>query len=642
MINENALVERNPTGPRIRILFAVTSALSWGFFGGIIGMLQDAGFDPVLVSSPGEQLQATAQRARVRCAAVPMNREISPRRDLVSLWRFFRLIQRVRPIITNVGTPKAGLLAGLAAWSLGVPCRIYTLHGLRLETTRGLKRALLIMMERIACACAHRVICVSPSLRRRAIELELVPFGKTVVLGSGSCCGVDVHRFSPAVRNSPEKNLLADHLGIQHGVPVIGFVGRLTCDKGIGELIPAFSNLRQSWPTLRLLLIGEFEDGDPLPAEIRDQIEVDQSIIRIGYVSDTAPYFRQMDVLVLPTHREGLGQVSLEAQACGVPVVTSTATGAIDTVVDGLTGFLVPVGSAYALTARIEELLQDPELRERMGQAGRERIVREFRQERVASALIEEHRRLIQDRTVPDTSARIHHRVTESRGGMGLANEMAHHNRQCGLPLKMKRIADLLVSFAILTAFLPVLFAIGILLLLAMGRPILFRQQRPGRYGRPFTLYKFRTMAEKRDAQSQLLPDGERLTRLGRVLRLSSLDELPQLWNVLRGDLSLVGPRPLLMQYLGRYDHEQARRHDVLPGITGWAQINGRNAITWNRKFELDLWYVDHWSFWLDIKILSLTTLTIIRRQGINQEGHTTMPEYQGMPAGDASETERL
>ena len=187
-----------------------------------------------------------------------------------------------------------------------------------------------------------------------------------------------------------------------------------------------------------------------------------------------------------------------------------------------------------------------------------------------------------------------------------------------------------MVSFAVLTALSPVLFAIGILLFVTIGHPILFRQQRPGRYGRPFTLYKFRTMANKRDAQGQLLPDGERLTQVGRLLRLFSLDELPQLWNVLRGDLSLVGPRPLLMRYLDRYSHEQSRRHHVLPGITGWAQINGRNAIIWKQKFELDLWYVDHWSLWLDAKILWLTAKKIARPKGVSSKGHATMPEFRG------------
>lgn len=400
MIDRTSPEETDHTDSRIRILFVVTSALTWHFYKGLIESLRDAGFDPILVSSPGGQLQHVAYWARVRHAAVPMSRETAPLRDLVSLWRLCRIIQRVRPTITNVGTPKAGLLAGLAAWFLGVPCRIYTLHGLRLETTGGFKRALLTLTERIACACAHRVICVSPSLRRRAIELNLAPAEKTVVLGSGSFGGIDVHRFSLAVRKSAERDLLAEQLGIPHGIPVIGFVGRFTRDKGIVELFAAFLSLRQAWPTLRLLLVGDFEDGDPVPTDIRNIIELDSNIVRAGFVVNTAPYYGLMDVLVLPTYREGFGNVIIEAQACGVPVVTTTVTGAIDTVVNGLTGFLVPVGSAHALAARIDELLQDPKLRARMGQAGRDRIMREFRQEIVFCALVEEYRRLLQSRAI--------------------------------------------------------------------------------------------------------------------------------------------------------------------------------------------------------------------------------------------------
>jgi lipopolysaccharide/colanic/teichoic acid biosynthesis glycosyltransferase len=153
---------------------------------------------------------------------------------------------------------------------------------------------------------------------------------------------------------------------------------------------------------------------------------------------------------------------------------------------------------------------------------------------------------------------------------------------------------------------------------------------RPGHFGRPFKIYKFRTMTDERDAQGNLLPDAERLTRLGRFLRSTSLDELPELFNILRGEMSIVGPRPLLMQYLDRYSPEQARRHDVLPGVTGWAQINGRNALTWEDKFKLDVWYVDHWSFWLDIKILFLTAWKVIRREGISQPGHATAEKFTG------------
>jgi sugar transferase EpsL len=171
---------------------------------------------------------------------------------------------------------------------------------------------------------------------------------------------------------------------------------------------------------------------------------------------------------------------------------------------------------------------------------------------------------------------------------------------------------------------------------LILGKPVFFRQQRPGLHGRPFTMYKFRTMTEARDAHGNLLPDGERLTRFGRLLRSASLDELPELFNVLKGDMSLVGPRPLLMQYLDRYTPGQARRHKVKPGLTGWSQVNGRNAISWEEKFRLDVWYVDNWSIWLDIKIILITVWMIIRREGINQPGQPTMEEFKSTGETDS------
>jgi sugar transferase EpsL len=162
------------------------------------------------------------------------------------------------------------------------------------------------------------------------------------------------------------------------------------------------------------------------------------------------------------------------------------------------------------------------------------------------------------------------------------------------------------------------------------GRPVLFRQQRAGYKGKAFFVTKFRTMNNRTAADGSLLPDAERITPFGRFLRASSLDEFPELFNVLRGEMSIVGPRPLLLKYLGRYSAEQMRRHDVLPGITGWAQVNGRNALTWEEKFRLDVWYVDHWSFWLDIKIIWLTVWKAIKREGISQPGHATMEEFKG------------
>jgi len=198
-----------------------------------------------------------------------------------------------------------------------------------------------------------------------------------------------------------------------------------------------------------------------------------------------------------------------------------------------------------------------------------------------------------------------------------------------GIPAS-KRIFDLLATALGLLVISPLLIVIAILVWLFHGWPILFRQVRPGYRGRSFTVYKFRTMTERRFPDGSPWPDSERLTPLGRFLRSTSLDELPELFNVLRGEMSLVGPRPLLMQYLERYSPEQARRHNVLPGITGWAQVNGRNAITWEDKFRLDVWYVDNWSFGLDIKILLMTLWKVIKREGISQPGQASVEEFTG------------
>jgi lipopolysaccharide/colanic/teichoic acid biosynthesis glycosyltransferase len=201
-----------------------------------------------------------------------------------------------------------------------------------------------------------------------------------------------------------------------------------------------------------------------------------------------------------------------------------------------------------------------------------------------------------------------------------------------------KRAIDVAASAAGLVAVSPVLAAAGLAIRKNLGSPVLFRQERPGLHGRPFTLYKFRTMRAPRPGEDSTTSDRERLTPLGEILRRTSIDELPTLWNVLRGDMSLVGPRPLLMEYLDRYTPEQARRHDVKPGITGWAQVNGRNALTWERKFELDVWYVDSWSLFVDLRILAMTVAKVMRREGISHAGEATMAAFMGTPAANPEE----
>jgi len=198
----------------------------------------------------------------------------------------------------------------------------------------------------------------------------------------------------------------------------------------------------------------------------------------------------------------------------------------------------------------------------------------------------------------------------------------------------LKRLIDIIVSLIGLILTSPIIAIISIIIYLTIKRPIFFKQIRPGLHAKPFVLYKFRTMLDLRDKNGTFLPDEKRLTGFGNFLRKTSLDELPELWNVLKGDMSLVGPRPLLMEYLDRYAPEQARRHEVKPGITGWAQVNGRNAISWEEKFKLDVWYVDNWNILLDIKIIFLTTLKVLKGEGISAEGHATMPKFKGTSKG--------
>lgn len=193
-----------------------------------------------------------------------------------------------------------------------------------------------------------------------------------------------------------------------------------------------------------------------------------------------------------------------------------------------------------------------------------------------------------------------------------------------------KRVLDLLISITALLVFAPVMLVVAILVRQKLGTPVIFRQERPGHHGKSFMMYKFRTMTNATDASGNLLPDAQRITPFGRFLRRSSLDELPELFNVIKGEMSVVGPRPLLMKYLDRYTPEQFRRHDEKPGITGWAQINGRNAISWEEKFAYDVWYVDHCSLWLDIKIIFLTALKVFKKEGISAAGYVSAPEFKG------------
>jgi glycosyltransferase involved in cell wall biosynthesis len=283
------------------------------------------------------------------------------------------------------------LLGGFAAWLNRVPCRFYTLHGLRFETTKGLKRQLLIGAERLACRFAHRIICVSHSVREKAIAAGLTTPEQAVVLGSGSCNGVDLSRFAETPELVTRAASLREQLGIPPQASVALFVGRLTSDKGIPELMEALSRLAPRFPQLRLVLAGCFEDGDPLPIDTKQILESHPQVIFAGASQNIAAFYAMADLIVLPSHREGLPLVVLEAQAAGKPVVGAAATGIVDVVTHEETGLLFPVGDVPALAAATARLIEDKALARKLGLAGQEQVKRNFRQEQVWEALHQEY-----------------------------------------------------------------------------------------------------------------------------------------------------------------------------------------------------------------------------------------------------------
>jgi len=349
---------------------------------GQLAYFRERGFDVTAVAAPSPALQRVAEREQVKTYSVPISREISPLRDAISVYRLWRLFLRLKPNIVNAGTPKAGLLGMLAARMAGVPVRIYTQRGLRLETCVGWKKWLLTWAERLACACADRVICVGPSLRAACLSKRLVSAEKALVLSKGSSKGVDAARFG-ALINVDVLDSLRNQFGLPVDAPVIGFVGRLTRDKGIRELQLAFKRLRQRRPEVRLLLVGNFEAGDPVDASTTAALQSDPNVIITGFVHDTANFYRLMTVLAFPSYREGFPNVPLEAACAEVPAVGFAATGTVDAIQDGVTGRIVPMHDVDGLEEQLELYLSDVGLRRQHGLAARDRAIRDFSPQKI-------------------------------------------------------------------------------------------------------------------------------------------------------------------------------------------------------------------------------------------------------------------
>lgn len=379
-----------------RIVVGITDSQTCLNLTGRLRALREAGFHVTLISSPGEEMNSIVAREGAEPIALRMKRNIAPLADIISLLRIVRLMRRLRPDIVEFSSPKAGLLGSLAAWFAGVPVRIYMLRGLKFQGATGIKRSMLIAAERVAAACAQIVLCNSHSMRAEAIAAQIAPAAKLHLLGAGSSNGVDVERFLPGLSD------VRDRLGLPPSVPVIGFVGRLTRDKGIPELLDAFDLILASVPDSHLLLVGWYDRAeDALSADLKTRIESHPRIHFTGYVADTAPWYRVMDLLVLPTWREGFPNVVLEAGASGLPVVTTLATGSRDSVIPEVTGVLIPPGYPEAIAEAVLSLLNDTERCHKMGRAARAWIIENYSNARVLGLTVDYYKSLLRNHSNP-------------------------------------------------------------------------------------------------------------------------------------------------------------------------------------------------------------------------------------------------
>jgi glycosyltransferase involved in cell wall biosynthesis len=387
------------SGRRPTLLYVATVADTLRFLSGQIRYMRRMGFDVQAMSSPGEGLEGFGRRDDVVVHGVDMARRITPLRDLRAVWQMRRELSRIRPTIIHGMTPKGGLLAMLGASLSRVPIRIYHILGLPLLTAGKLRKTLLRLTERTSCALADQVFCLSHSLQEVVVAERLCPAGKVKVLAGGSIKGVDADdRFNPGRLAPDARRRSRERYNIPQDALVVGFVGRIVRDKGIVELVEAWRKLREEFPHLHLLVVGPFEPHDPVPAEIDAVLRDDPRIHLTGLEWDTPPLYAAMDLLVLPTYREGFGEVLLEGAAMNLPVVATRVPGCSDAVADGQTGILVPARDAGALADAMRTYITNLNLREEHAHAGRQRVLRDFRPEVLWRTLYDEYVRLLRQR----------------------------------------------------------------------------------------------------------------------------------------------------------------------------------------------------------------------------------------------------
>ncbi len=514
--------------------------------------------------------------------------------------------------LVHVHTPVAAFVTRWALRSLRRQGRvkvIYTAHGFHFyQGGHPLKNLVFSTLERIAGRWTDHLIVINREDQQAAYDYQLVGGGLCEGLSGLSGphrltympgIGVDLDFYNPEAIAPSSIQALYTELQLPPDTPLILSIAEFIPRKRHADLLQGFAQMQSQ--TAHLLLAGEGEIKGEMQ-QLAIDLEIGDRVHFLGQRTDIPRLLRAARTLVLVSQQEGLPRCILEALALGTPVIGSRIRGTEDLLAQG-GGILVELGDQAGLATALDDLVNHPDLAQTLGEQGRAQA-----QAYDLETIIEQHDRLYEQ--VLSGTEPFPPEVRPSSAPW-------QRSLKSGLERSLAALALVMLS--------PLMLVVAMAIALQMGTPVLFTQLRPGEQGRIFRLYKFRTMtAGAGDSGTQ------RITPLGTGLRRLSLDELPQLWNVVRGDMSLIGPRPLLVSYLPRYSPEQARRHAVKPGITGWAQVNGRNTLSWDEKFKLDIEYVDRWSLALDLKILYLTFVKVFRQEGINQGQEITMPEFMG------------
>lgn len=573
--------------------------------------VRDAGGEAVGVSAPGPRVPEL-EAAGIR--HIPLHsstRGVNFLADLRAAGELWRILRRERFDILHTHNPKPGLYGRVLGRLAGVPVIVNTVHGLYATPDDPLgKRLVVYLLEMVASRFSDIELIQSSEDHALLTRWRISPRKRTRVLGNG----VDLARFDRTRFGASDRAAVRAELGATEQTIVVGMVGRLVAEKGYPELFEAAAKLGDRFLTV---CIGPDDPGkgDALPREVIDAAER-AGVIFLGMRDDVDRLYAAMDLFVLPSHREGFPRAAMEAAAMSLPVIATDIRGCREVVEHGRNGYLVPVRNPLKLAVALAEVGNDAELRERMGKDSRRIAVERFDERRVVDRVMASY-------------GEVHRRKVAPRS-RGLTNVGAGSSDHSWFGRVIKRTLDLTIASAMLVVLSPLLLVIALAVRAFLGQPVYYRQRRPGLHGTPFTIYKFRTMTNELGANGELLPDEDRMTSLGRFLRRTSLDELPELINVIKGDMSLVGPRPLLIEYLDRYNERQSRRHDVKPGLTGWVQVSGRNSLSWAEKLELDVKYVENWSLALDLRILAATIRTVTSRAGINEAGEATASPFLG------------